>query len=534
MSNRTASLHRPDEGRWLAGVAAGVGRRFGVPVWILRVAFVLLCFAGGLGALLYVAGWLLIPGEGETDAIVAGWLGTGQIRRWVGVILVGLAVIILANQTGLIRGDLAFAVVLIGVGVMLYRGDLSRGDHQQDSTPSRAQPGASTSAQAMPSGMESDPPAGTPSPSHAQPGASSSAQAMPSGTADDPPVGAPSPPPVRTPPPPPREASFLGRVSVGFAVLALGVLGLFDSTVPGFHPQLRHYVALLAAVTGVGLVVGAWFGRTRGLTVLGVVLLPILVLSPLQVDERSSIDFDFASVGQAQHRPGTVEEILDEYEMGFGSLLIDLRDVDFAGHTVATRADVGIGEILVRVPEGVSAHVSGRVGMGTLQVGDQKQGGIGVEGDLRLEGTGGKLVLDADIGIGQIVVSSWPEDDHSPYPGSQKPAGRDTYRIRNEADLREAYTLENGSLRLDLGELVLEDDKSVRVDVGRGEVWVTVPRELALRVTSRVDRGSLTLFDERQNGSNLHAEHSLHRIGAPLLTLDISLGEGTMIVAQQR
>ena len=504
MSNRTASLHRPVEGRWLAGVAAGVGRRFGVPVWILRVAFVLLCFAGGLGALLYVAGWLLIPGEGETDAIVAGWLGTGQIRRWVGVVLVGFAVVILANQTGLIRGDLAFAVVLIGVGVMLYRGDLSRGDHQQDSTPSRAQPGASTSA-----------------------------QAMPSGTASDPPVGAPSPPPVRTPPPP-REASFLGRVSVGFAVLALGVLGLFDSAVPGFDPQLRHYVALLAAVAGVGLVVGAWFGRTRGLTVLGIVLLPILVLSPLQVDERSSIDFDFASVGQAQHRPGTVEEILDEYEMGFGSLLIDLRDVDFAGHTVATRADVGIGEILVRVPEGVSAHVSGRVGMGTLQVGDQRQGGIGVEGDLRLEGTGGRLVLDADIGIGQIVVSSWPENVHSPYPGSQEPAGRDTYRIRNEAGLREAYTLENGSLRLDLRGLVLEDDKSVRVDVGRGEVWVTVPRELALRITSRVDRGSLTLFDERQNGSNLYAERSLHRIGAPLLTLDISLGEGTMIVAQQQ
>ena len=157
MSNRTTLLHRPDEGRWLAGVAAGLGRRFGVPVWILRIAFVLLCFAGGLGALLYVAGWLLIPREGETDAIVQGWFGTGQTRRWVGVILVGLAVIILVSETGLIRGDLAFAVVLIGVGVMLYRGDLSRRDHQQDSAPSSAQTSAPRSAQAMPSGTESEP-----------------------------------------------------------------------------------------------------------------------------------------------------------------------------------------------------------------------------------------------------------------------------------------------------------------------------------------------------------------------------------------
>lgn len=502
MNKRITSLHRPHEGRWLAGVAAGLSRRFGVPVWILRIAFALLCFAGGLGALLYVAGWLLIPGEGETDAIVAGWLGTGQTRPWVGVGIIVLAVLILANQTDLIRGDLAFAVVLIGLGVMLYRGDLSRGDHRQD----------------------------------AQAGASASAQAIPSGTESDPPVGTPTEPPVRESPPA-RETSFLGRVSAGFAVLALGVLGLFDSAVPGFQPQIRHYVALWVAVTGVGLVVGAWFGRTGGLTVLGVALLPILVLSTLPevvVDQRSSIDFEFASVRQAHHRPGTVEEMLHEYEVGLGSLLIDLRDVDFAGQTVATRADVRIGEILVRVPEGVSADVSGRVGTGTLQVGDQKRGGIRVEDDLRLEGTEGELVLDADIGIGQIVVRQWSVDGHSPIPGSGEPDPQDIYRIGNIADLREAYTLENGSLRLDLGGLVLEDDRSVRVDVGRGDVWVTVPRDLGLRITSRVDRGSLTLFDEVQNGSNLSAEHSLHRLGAPRLTLDISLGEGTVIVEQQR
>ena len=497
MSNRTTSLHRPVEGRWLAGVAAGLGRRFGVPVWIIRVAFVLFCFAGGLGFLLYVAGWLLIPGEGETDAIVAGWFGSGQTRRWVGVGLVGLAVIILASETGLIRGDLAFAVVLIGVGVMLYRGDLSRGDRQPDSTSA-----------------------------HAQAGASISAQSVPSGTGSDPLAGAPSPPPV-------RETSFLGRVSVGFAVLVLGVFGLFDSIVPGFHPQFRHYVALLVAVIGVGLVVGAWFGRPGGLVVLGFVLVPFLVLSGL----AGGADFtsiEFASVGQVQHRPGSVEEIREAYRLGMGELVIDLRDVDFAGRTVQLQTRTGIGAILVRVPEGVSADVSGRVGIGTLQVGDREQGGIGVEGDLRLEGTGGKLILDADIGMGQIVVHSLPEDVHSLYLGSQEPPRRDMYRIGNEADLREAYTLENGSLRLDLGGLVLEDDKSVRVDVGRGEVWVTVPRELALRVTSRVDRGSLTLFDEGQNGSNLYAEHSLHRIGAPLLTLDIILGEGTLIVEEQR
>ena len=518
MSNGTTSLHRPDEGRWLAGVAAGLGLRFGVPVWIIRVAFALLCFAGGLGALLYVAGWLLIPREGETDAIVQGWLGSGQARRWVGVTLVGLAVIILASETGLIRGDLAFAVVLIGIGVMLYRGDLSRRDRQQDSAPSSAQTSAPRPAQAMASGTENKPPVGSP------------------------PVP-PAPPPERE-----RETSYLGRVTVGFSVLALGVLGLLDSLLPGFHPQFRHYVALLVAVIGLGLVLGAWFGRSGGLIVFGLLLIPFLVLSPLAVfvDRGSSIDLDFRSTERSIHRAYSVREILDDYDLGIGSLLIDLRDVDFAGQTVETQVDVGIGEVRVYLPDGVSAEVDGDVGMGLLQVGDQGHSGLGIHAVYHLEGSEGTLLLDADVGIGQVVVSTWPVPDERLVPrvpdpprapdppGGDSGAVRDQYRILDGTDLRDNYTLAAGSLLLDLGELVLEDDRRVRVDVGRGEVWVTVPQDLGLRITSRVDRGRITSFDEVWEGSNLRARHSTRISGAPRLTLDIRLGEGNVIVEEER
>ena len=506
MTNGTTSLHRPVEGRWLAGVAAGLGLRFGVPVWIVRVVFALLCFAGGLGALLYVAGWLLIPREGETDAIVQGWLGTGQARRWVGVILVGFAVIILATETGLIRGDLAFAVVLIGLGVMLYRGDLSRGDRQQDSAPPTAQAATSSSAQAMPSGTESNPP-----------------------------VAIPPAPPVGTPAPA-RETSFLGRVSVGFAVLALGVLGLFDSVIPGFNPQFRHYVALLVAVVGLGLVVGAWFGRSGGLLVLGLLLIPFLVLSPLAelVDRGSSFDLDFGSTERSIHRPSSVGEILNDYDLGIGSLLIDLRDVDFAGQTVAMEVDLGIGEVRVYLPDGVSAEVDGDVGMGALQVGDQGHSGLGVDAVYYLEGSEGTLMLDADVGIGQVVVSARPVDNRLLDQSLDGGPLRDEYRILHGTDLLDDYTLADGSLRLDLGGLALEDDRRVRVDVDRGEVWVTVPRDLSLRITSRVDHGRLAFFDEVWEGSNLDARHSTRLVGAPRLTLDIRLGEGNVIVEEER
>ena len=483
MSNRTTSLHRPDEGRWLAGVAAGLGLRFEVPVGIIRIAFAVLCFAGGLGALLYVAGWLLIPREGETDSIVQGWLATGEARRWVGVILVGLALIILVSETGLIRGDLAVAVVLIGIGVMLYRGDLSRGDR----------------------------PPTTPQ--------STDREVSPEGAAEAPAIP-PAPAAVADPVPRPAR-SYLGRVCAGVAVMALGVLGLFDTVIPGFHPDFHHYVALVLGVIGLGLVVGAWFGRPGGLVVLGLVLIPILVLSRLEGGA------DFISVGQIHHRLGSVEDIREAYRLGVGGLIIDLRDVYFEGRAVQLETQVGIGEVLVRLPEGVAADVSGQVGLGALQVGDQDRGGIGVEADLSLEGLAGTLVLDANVGIGQVVVQSWP----APPPAHAPPP---EHALPPEPDLRGAYTLANGSLRLDLGGLVLEEDRSVSVDVGKGEIWVTVPEGLGLRITSRVDRGRLTMFDEVWEGSNLNATHSTQISGAPQLTLDIRLGEGSVTVEEER
>ena len=506
MSNGTASLHRPVEGRWLAGVAAGLGLRFGVPVWIVRVVFALLCFAGGLGVLLYAAGWLLIPREGETDAIVQGWLGTGQARRWVGVILVGLAVIILGSETGIIRGDLAFAVVLIGIGVMLYRGDLSRGDRQEATVSSSAAAAASASDQSRARGTESEAP--DPTPPEA---------------------------PVSTPPPA-REPSFLGRVTFGFAVLALGVLGLLDSVVPGFHPQFRHYVALLVAVIGLGLIVGAWFGRPGGLIVLGVVLIPLLVLSPLAelFDRRSVFNLEFSSTELTNYRPDSVWEILDEYELGVGELVIDLRDVDFAGQSVSTEVDVGIGAVSVYLPDSVSARVYGRVGLGELQVGNQGNGGIGVDTVYYLNGSAGTFALDVEVGIGQVDVSEWPVGDRSPDGSWGDATLTNEYRIQDGADLLDDYRLDRGSLRLDLGELVLDDDRRVDVSVDRGEVWVTVPRDMGLRVTTRVDRGLINMFDQVWEGFNLDARHSTQVSGAPRLTLDIRLGEGSVIVEEER
>ena len=443
-------------------------------------------------------------------------MGAGQARRWVGVILIGIAVIIVGAETALIRGDLAFAVVLIGIGVMLFRGDLSRGDP----TPARQSQSRDVSAEGAPE-VSTPPPA--------------AAAASPSPDGEDLASAVPPPPAVVAAPPAPRERSYLGRVFVGVAVLALGLLGLLDEVIPGFHPDFHQYVALAMGVIGIGVVVGAWFGRPAGLVILGVVLLPVLLLSRLAAAGGADLtSIEFSSAGQVIHRPASVEDIRESYELGVGGLIIDLRDVDFAGRTVTMAAEVGIGELVVRLPEGVAADVNGEVAMGSLEVGDWDRGGIGVEADLRLEGLGGTLVLDSEVGIGVIEIRAWPVDNRSPYGITEDEAVGEGYRIRDGTELGDAYSLSVGSLRLDLGELVLRSDKRVPINVERGEVMVTVPQDANLRITARVDLGSITMFDQVWEGANLRATHSNQIPHAARLTLDIRLGQGNVIIEEQR
>lgn len=60
---RQNGLTRPAGGRWLAGICAGIARRYEVPVAVVRVAFVLSCLLPGPQTLLYLALWFLMPEE---------------------------------------------------------------------------------------------------------------------------------------------------------------------------------------------------------------------------------------------------------------------------------------------------------------------------------------------------------------------------------------------------------------------------------------------------------------------------------------
>jgi phage shock protein C len=64
---RRQGLVRPRDGRVLAGVCAGLGRRFGLEAWMARLLFVLvLLVIPGSQLLIYPVLWILMPNE-ETD-----------------------------------------------------------------------------------------------------------------------------------------------------------------------------------------------------------------------------------------------------------------------------------------------------------------------------------------------------------------------------------------------------------------------------------------------------------------------------------
>lgn len=59
----STDLVRPRDDRVIAGVAAALARRFGISSRSMRVVLVLSCLLPGPQFVLYVVGWVLIPGE---------------------------------------------------------------------------------------------------------------------------------------------------------------------------------------------------------------------------------------------------------------------------------------------------------------------------------------------------------------------------------------------------------------------------------------------------------------------------------------
>lgn len=112
-------LRRSTEDRVIAGVAGGLGRYLGIDPVVLRIAFVILAFAGGSGVLLYILGWILIPEERAGEPVGALARPERHVDLWlvVGVGLVSLGIILLIDRLIPWFDRVTGPLILVAIGV---------------------------------------------------------------------------------------------------------------------------------------------------------------------------------------------------------------------------------------------------------------------------------------------------------------------------------------------------------------------------------------------------------------------------------
>ena len=86
----------------------------------------------------------------------------------------------------------------------------------------------------------------------------------------------------------------------------------------------------------------------------------------------ATVDVDLSGgIGEETERPRTVTDLEDRYDLGIGSLKLDLTRLELEEDTTV-EAEVGIGELVVAVPPDVTVVVDAHVGAGEVAAAEQR------------------------------------------------------------------------------------------------------------------------------------------------------------------
>jgi phage shock protein PspC (stress-responsive transcriptional regulator) len=192
----------------------------------------------------------------------------------------------------------------------------------------------------------------------------------------------------------------LRRAGFGLALLAvcglLAIAGAWATAAGG-----GVLVAAVVIVAGLWLVAAAFVGGARWL------ILPALALAlPAGVVSAANVSVD-GGVGDREYRPVTAGDVRDTYRLGVGRLVVDLRDAKLPPGDHRMKVDLGVGQAVLVVPRDVCVTSVAHAGAGQVTVFDNGSGGVDVDwlDDRRaLPGTA-RLVVDGDIGVGQLAVT---------------------------------------------------------------------------------------------------------------------------------
>lgn len=446
----------------LSGLCSGLAQHWGVDPVLVRVGCALLALSGGIGVVLYLAGWLLIPVEGQDKAPVDDFFGaTG--RRWSKEVWIALVIIACITVFTLFGSISPFGVgPAVILAVIWYFGFYKRkatGDAAGHRGPSSSTPEPTAlAAQPSPPFVRYPGPP-TPFTEAAEAWQRRMAEnAWQSGqrTADPAPAAWPTPPPTNvtgpyapvaapaarapfapTPeldpwPEPDERRAFLATpdpvglyaepgaatpiavrrrdarsarrlrlVALIVIGLALTVLSILDNQ--GFAIPVAAYFG--AALLGVGLtlVAATWLGRARGLLPVGLLLLVGLLVtsstSPVaHIDDWNKTSVAYTRVADLP----TGGDVRDA-----GNLHIDLSGLPVTTD-IAHNAHLDVGNLEVTVPSDVNVVVHYAVDVGRVQAyGADVNAGPELRGDVPdptpVDGRP-TLTLDLSVDAGTVQV----------------------------------------------------------------------------------------------------------------------------------
>ena len=120
-------VRRSRSERVIAWVCGGVGRYLGVDPVLLRIAFIILALANGLGVIAYVVCWVAIPEERPDQPSAPAPEGRRETGRLVlGGSLVVLGLVLLLDRLAPDLDELFWPVAVVAVGVAVMLAGLRR------------------------------------------------------------------------------------------------------------------------------------------------------------------------------------------------------------------------------------------------------------------------------------------------------------------------------------------------------------------------------------------------------------------------
>jgi len=134
------------KGRIIGGVCCGIAAALHVDTLWVRIAFVALALAQGIGLVIYALLWVLMPEASEGQVRGSSEFGavTSDLERmWaevrgrpaqpatdrsvvLGVILLVLGLALLGNNTGFVNWSVLWPVILIAIGAFVLLRNLQR------------------------------------------------------------------------------------------------------------------------------------------------------------------------------------------------------------------------------------------------------------------------------------------------------------------------------------------------------------------------------------------------------------------------